>query len=198
MKLLLLGGALTLLALAFAQVFTWWYGPWQAIQGRMEPGQAYEVTGIVFAARTLFGFSLGVLLGTLIRRTVPAMAATAAVWLAIAWPSVVYLRPLIQKPAVAAEGKASEPSGWIFSSWLQDPAGHHVSMRTLLAQMRDQGVLSRDGVEQWLADHHYQWWDKYQPAGRFWHFQFVESGCYVALAVLFGAGTLWWLHRRAA
>ena len=45
--------------------------------------QAYEVEGIVFAARMLFGFALGALLGALIRRTVPAMAATLAVWLGV-------------------------------------------------------------------------------------------------------------------
>jgi hypothetical protein len=53
---------------------------------------------VVFAARTLFGFTLGVLLGLLIRRTVPAMAATAVAWVAVVVPSMVWLRPLIQKP----------------------------------------------------------------------------------------------------
>ena len=38
------------------------------------------------------------LVGVLIRRTVPAMAATAAAWLAVVVPSMIWLRPLIEKP----------------------------------------------------------------------------------------------------
>ena len=79
-KLVLLAIVLTALALAFSALFTWWYGPFDAITGRMAPYGAYEISGLVFAARTLFGFTLGVAAGLLIRRTVPAMAATAAVW----------------------------------------------------------------------------------------------------------------------
>jgi hypothetical protein len=97
-KLVLLAVVLTALALAFSALFTWWYGPFDAITGRMSTGDAYEISGLVFAARTLFAFTLGALLGLLIRRTVPAMAATAAAWAAVALPSMIYLRPLIQKP----------------------------------------------------------------------------------------------------
>src|SRR5882672_542795 len=75
-KLVILAAVLTALAFGFSVLFTWWYGPWLTIAGRMNPGQAYEVSGLVFAARTLFAFMLGALAGTLIRRTVPAMAAT--------------------------------------------------------------------------------------------------------------------------
>ena len=82
------GVLLTALALAFSALFTWWYGPFDAITGRMSPYGAYEISGLVFAARTLFGFTLGALLGLLIRRTVPAMAATAAVWAAVVVPSM--------------------------------------------------------------------------------------------------------------
>jgi len=70
----ILGAILTALALSFSALFTWWYGPWNTIQGRISPGGAYEISGIVFAARTLFAFSLGALLGAIIRRSVPAMA----------------------------------------------------------------------------------------------------------------------------
>ena len=62
---------LTALALIFSALFTWWYGPFNAITGHMT--HAYDVCGLAFAARTLFGFTLGVLLGVLTRRTMPAM-----------------------------------------------------------------------------------------------------------------------------
>jgi hypothetical protein len=191
-KLVLLAGALTALALAFSALFSWWYGPFEPLLGRMGRGQAYEVAGVVFAARTLFGFTLGALLGTLIRRTVPAMAATAATWLAVAWPSVVYLRPLIQAPINAPEDSTPK-SSWITSTWMQDAAGHHVNQDRVLQQAMASGIDPRT----WLTQHHYTNWVSYQPDSRFWHFQTIEASGYVTLALLLAGATIWWLHRRA-
>jgi hypothetical protein len=74
-KLLLLGSAVTLLALPISAAYSWWFGPWDPLMGRMTSGQTYEVAGIVFAARALFAFALGAFLGAVIRRTVATMAA---------------------------------------------------------------------------------------------------------------------------
>jgi hypothetical protein len=197
-KLVLLGVTLTVLALAFSLLFSWWYGPFGTILGRMGGGGAYEVAGIVFAARTLFGFMLGALLGALIRRTVPAMAATAAGWLAVTWPSVVYLRPLIQAPiAVTDAPKSATPHAWIINSWVQDATGHHLNQAQIFDQARASGVNSPDGFQAWMSQHGYTSWISYQPESRFWHFQVVEASAYVALALLLGGATIWWLHRRA-
>ena len=38
----------------------------------------------------------------------------------------------------------------------------------------------------------------YQPAGRFWPFQFIEAGIFVALNAAALGATIWLLHRRAA
>jgi hypothetical protein len=37
----------------------------------------------------------------------------------------------------------------------------------------------------------------YQPADRFWSFQFIEAGIFVALAVASLGTAIWLLHRRA-
>jgi hypothetical protein len=37
----------------------------------------------------------------------------------------------------------------------------------------------------------------YQPADRFWHFQFIEAGIFVALTAAALGATIWLLHRRA-
>ena len=146
-KLVILATVLTVLAIGFSLLFTWWYGPWLSIMGRMHPAQAYEVSGIVFAARTLFAFMLGALAGTLIRRTVPAMAATAVVWLAVVLLSMFGLRPLIETPVthLAATGAAHTPlaiefsngsaslgtvapqTAWEVARWTQDASGHHLT-----------------------------------------------------------------------
>jgi hypothetical protein len=38
----------------------------------------------------------------------------------------------------------------------------------------------------------------YQPADRFWTFQFIEAGIFVALTAAALGATIWLLHRRAA
>ncbi len=201
-KLVLLGSTLTLLAVAFSWCFSWWFGPWHSIMGRMGSGQAYEIEGLVFAARTLFAFTSGVFLGAVIRRTVPAMAATAALWLAVAWPTTIYLRPLIQPAKVVSDAAyIGIDKAWTISSWVQDGSGHHLSdsqVTTLAGRARAAGVQSSDQFTSWLAQHHYTRWDSYQPDSRFWHFQAVEASCWVLAALLFAAATVWWLRRRAA
>lgn len=197
-KLALLGAVLSMLALAFSAVAGWWYAPWVPLQGRMASGQAYEILGIVFAARTLFAFMLGALLGALIRRVVPAMAATALVWLGVVVPSVLFLRPLIEAPVVAPEASnALADTSWVIKSWFQDAAGERVSASELLAQARASGLSTRADFDSWLAQHHFTSWVSFQPEGRFWRFQLIEASGYVLLALVLAAATVWWVRRRA-
>jgi len=206
-KLVLLGVVLTALALAFSALFTWWYGPFDAVTGRMTTYGAYEVSGLVFAARTLFGFTLGALLGLLIRRTVPAMAATAAGWAAVALPSMIYLRPLIKNPITIighpAKGTIAGShvpfNANVIHYWIQNSAGHHVSFDQLFQQaIADNGgiIPSPDQFNAWLQ-HHYSQWVSYQPNGWFWHYQTVEASGYAILAVLLAVATVLILRRRA-
>jgi hypothetical protein len=199
-KLLLLGAAVTGLTLAFSAAYAWWFGPWYALMGRMSSGQTYEVAGVVFAARTLFVFCLGALLGALIRRTVPAMAATAAGWLVVAWPTTLWLRPHLQAPLVVPEDTLPAPlRDWTLRSWYQDAAGHHLGAAQL-TQLASQatGVQDRGSFSTWLGAHGYTSWAAYQPDSRFWHFQAVEAGGYVVLALLLAAATLRWVRNHAS
>ena len=38
----------------------------------------------------------------------------------------------------------------------------------------------------------------YQPASRFWAFQSIEAGIFVALTLIVLGATVWLVHRRAA
>ena len=38
----------------------------------------------------------------------------------------------------------------------------------------------------------------YQPAYRFWTFQWMEMSIYIVLAVLLGLFSYWWVRRRIA
>jgi ABC-type transport system involved in multi-copper enzyme maturation permease subunit len=207
-KLVLLAVVLTTLALTFSALFTWWYGPFDAITGRMSSSGAYEVSGLVFAARTLFGFTLGVLLGLLIRRTVPAMAATAAAWAAVALTSMIYLRPVIEKPittighpAKGAIASSHVPfNANVIDNWIQNSSGHHVNFDQLFqrAIVGNGGTIpSPDQFDAWMTQHHYSQWVSYQPNNWFWHFQTIEAGGYLTLAILLAVATVLILRRRA-
>jgi ABC-type transport system involved in multi-copper enzyme maturation permease subunit len=207
-KLVLLAVVLLAFALAFSALFTWWYGPFDAITGRMSPYGAYEISGLVFAARTLFGFTLGVLLGLLIRRTVPAMAATAVAWVAVVVPSMVWLRPLIQNPITVighpAKGTIASShvpfNATVVNHWFQDAAGHHVGFDQLFQQaiVGNGGTLpSPDQFNAYLAQHRYSEWVSYRPNGWFWHFQTVEASGYAILVILLAVATVLVVRRRA-
>ena len=82
-KLVLLGAAVAAIAGAFSVLVSWYYQPYLA------PGRLYSPTspllhwlfdlrGVAFAAWTLAAFTMGALAGVLIRRVVPAIAATLA------------------------------------------------------------------------------------------------------------------------
>ncbi|HEU5001925.1 MAG TPA: hypothetical protein VFW71_03985 [Actinomycetota bacterium] len=148
-RLALLGAAVTGLALAFAGVFTWWYGPWTAIDGRLSNSiGAYEVSGLVFAARTLFTLMLGAFLGALIRRTVAAMGATLLVSVGAVLASARWLRSHIEKPILAVISSAhpvsgaapprlaDKPTAWIISQWTTNAAGAHLTSAQVRSVMQ--------------------------------------------------------------
>ena len=52
------------------------------------------------------------------------------------------------------------------------------------------------GLMDYLRLHGIRLLADYQPPDRFWTFQLIEAGVFVALAVALVAGSLWWLQRR--
>jgi hypothetical protein len=200
-KMALIGSYLLAVTVAFSAVFAWWFRPWEQIIGRLSSGEAYEVTGVVFAARTLFAFTLGVALGAIIRRTVPAMLATAAVWLSVAWPSVIFLRPLIDRPvSVPSDSTSLSSSAWTISNWWQNKAGQRLSsagLDRLLTQAHQAGVQGSAAFQQFLTQHGWIQWSSFQPNHRFWHFQLIEASAYFGASLLVGLVAARWIARRA-
>jgi hypothetical protein len=80
-KLALIGAPLTIAALVISQLFTWLFAPFLTTQDVTVLSPAvFGTRGIVYAAWTLTGFCLGVFLGTLMRRVLPAMAAALGLY----------------------------------------------------------------------------------------------------------------------
>jgi hypothetical protein len=55
-----------------------------------------------------------------------------------------------------------------------------------------------EAFTQCLAQHGYTQWISYQPASRFWPFQWIEGGWLLALSALLIAVTIWLVRHRAA
>lgn len=199
-KLVLVAVPITAAAVIFSALFSWWFEPFQPMMGRMSGGQAYEVSGLVFGARTLFALVLGALVGALLRRVVVAMAVTGALWVATSWVDIIYLRPLIRTPmAVPADSSLITRGGWTISEWLRSPQGVHIGIKSsAVADLyRQSHTDARASFEQWLANHGYVHWVSYQPDSRFWSFQLVEASVYVVVSVALGLSTVWWVRHRA-
>ena len=80
-------------AFAVSQLFTWFFAPFLAAENlSVLTPPVFGTRGLAYAAWTLTAFCLGAFLGMLIRRILPAMAATLGVYAALAAATWLYLR----------------------------------------------------------------------------------------------------------
>jgi hypothetical protein len=125
--------------------------------------------GIAFAAWTLVALAIGAFLGMLLRRIIPAMAATLGAYLGLSLLAWLVLRedyPVAINTTNASlfSGPSTPNSPWILKTWTVGNT---------------------------------PWW-RYIPVSRFWPMQFIEAGWLLVLAIALGAGTVWLVRRRAA
>jgi hypothetical protein len=183
-KLALVTGGLVVLGAAMTAVITWYRAPMDRLTGRFLPN-IYDFEGVVPTAYILCAFGFAVLAGLLLRRTVPAMIAAFIPWLTIRLVIEFLVRPNFEAPvtvpcsaiAGACFGHGNGGSGISAIP----PATGHIGDWVLNPSAGPAGNL--------IA---------YQPADRFWPFQFIEAGIFVALTAAALGVTIWLLHRYAA
>jgi ABC-type transport system involved in multi-copper enzyme maturation permease subunit len=207
-KLVLLAVAVTAAAGAFSQVFTWFFRPFLAQEDlTVLSGTVFGTRGIAFAAWTLAAFAIGALAGMLIRRTVPAMAATLAVYTGLALATWLFLREhyplaLVTSNPNIDSGPFSVHDPWVLSTSYTGPGGKPASqsvVNQVLALFPQNGAPRvKETLAQAFAQHGITQWWRYIPVSRFWPMQFVEAGWLLALSVLLIAATVWLVRRRAA
>lgn len=91
-KIGLMVGAAVAVSLALVALWTWWRGPFDGLQTRFDPN-SFDFEGIAPVAYTLFALALCLAVGTILRRTAPAMAITFAVFLGLRVALESQLRP---------------------------------------------------------------------------------------------------------
>jgi hypothetical protein len=95
-KLAVVGAASAVTIGLFSLMATWWSSPWDRVNG--DPFSTFDVRNITPIGYALFAFALGVALGVLIRRTLPAMAATFVVYGAVRVFYNLHIRPHLLSP----------------------------------------------------------------------------------------------------
>jgi hypothetical protein len=207
---------------AFSVLLSWCYQPY-ITTGNQELGvygnsplvTIFSLREVTFPAWTVAAFAIGALAGMLIRRVVPAIVAALAVYAGLAIVAVAFLREHYLTPLVTSNQNVPG-SAWIIGQWWTKNgrfafAGNPPD--SLVGQFCDfpQTGVSKTGgglsgaasapvptIQQCLAPHGYTQWTSYQPATRFWPFQWIEGGWLLALSVLLIAATIWLVQRRAA
>jgi ABC-2 family transporter protein len=189
---------------AFSLLFSWFYQPFFT-DGQKTPfaPEVFGLRGIAFAAWTLAAFSIGAFAGMLIRRVVPAIAATLAVYTGLALTVGLDLRQHYMTPLLSSNPNLPG-SAWIMTQWWTKGGRFAFSgfpSNSLLMQIcPSSGPYKQlqETITQCMVQHGYTQWTSYQPGSRFWLFQWIEGGWLLALSVLLIAATVWLVRRRAA
>jgi len=219
-KLAALGLAVTVAAELFSLVLGWYYQPYfntgnyALALNEMSPFNSglFDLGRVTFAAWTLAAFAIGALAGMLIRRVVPAIAVTLAVYAGLAFAVGGFLREHYLTPLVTTSLNLPG-SAWVLGQWWTR-GGVTLSQATMVQVMDpifarkipavpsgDVHLFKQEALAssmQYLTKHGYTYWTRYQPGSRFWPFQWIEGGWLLALSVLLIAATIWLVRRRAA
>jgi hypothetical protein len=213
-KLVALAVVVTAAAAAISVLLSWYYRPYfhpyfagnpMSLTSESSPlaGGLFDLRGVAFAAWTLVAFAIGGLVGVLIPRVVTAIVVSLAAYAALAFAAGMYLRQLYLAPLLTSKLNVPGSALIVSQRWLTK-GGEPVS-RAVLSQVLQEGgpqLAGKGGVPQalgswqYLVEHGYTMWTTYQPASRFWTFQWIEAGWLLALSVLLIATTVWLVHRR--
>jgi ABC-type transport system involved in multi-copper enzyme maturation permease subunit len=191
---------------------TWWSGPNNALYlNAFNPGR-FDIMGIVPVAYSVFAMALGIMAGALLRRTLPAMAVTLAGFIAVRAVVALALRPHYMTAVTVfykvTGGYTPAGSYWQLAQGVVGPNGQvlpqpngagadGVPMSYLpasCAPLNGGAAKAAPSCAQALA--HFRGFITYQPASRYWAFQDIEAGIFVALTAVLIAVTAVVLLRR--
>jgi hypothetical protein len=214
-KLALLGVTIAVLAGAFGELFAWFFDPFLRVEEmNVLAATAFITRGIAFAAWTLVAFAIGAFLGMLLRRILPAMAATLGAYLAlalVAWDLRKHypVALITSNPNIGNVNANLTNAPWVLSTWFTGPGGKPANQSTVnqvLALAHGSGTVTAAGgagkaketLAQALAQHGITEWTKYIPVSHFWPMQLFEAGWLLALSAVLIAATVWLVRRRVA
>jgi hypothetical protein len=218
-KLALTGLAAMAVTEAFSLMHAWWADPISkaialgggasVLSGNRYAWIAFASHGITPLGYAAFAFALGTAAGALIRRAVPAMAVTLAIFALAQLPMPLWVRPNIIPPAstiatvdaaqvnfgsLTASAVPGQPGAWVVSSHAINAAGQPLTVLPEscfpdnATEKYDPGpCFDKLGIREVV---------NYQPASRYWPLQMIETGIFLTLALALAWFCFWWTGRR--
>ncbi len=222
-KLAVVGLASMAVAGLLSLMVTWWASPID--QASMHQWAVLSQRNIIPVGSAALAFTLGVTAGVLIRRTLPAMAVTLVVFalaqILMAGASPHLVTPLRATPAITtASLQATGIAGHdrlfvqpaptsIPGAWILSPSQHcsgTASCNVITATGQSAASLPATRVcrpagtgqacDAYIATLHLRQAVTYQPASRYWIFQWYETAIYLAVSLILTAVCFWAIHRR--
>ncbi|MFD4909807.1 ABC transporter permease [Kitasatospora purpeofusca] len=193
----LIGAVALVLSVGYALGAAWWLQPLADNGLGRFRYLVFDVQGIAPIGYTLFAVALGILAGTLARRVLPAMGISLAAFIAVRAVVELFARPYFQ-PARTLSYAIDSPltanrfaGSWIYQEGVRNGTGTLVLPDGRIGcgpaggggpDGGSTGCLARIAQEYGPGPHTN--WQEYQPADRFWTFQAIETGIFLALTVL--------------
>ena len=179
---------------------TWWSGPDNALNLDAFNNGRFDIMGLVPIAYAVFAMALGIAAGTLLRRTLPAMAVTLAGFIGVRAVVALWLRRHYMSPVTVISNvtHAYAPRG----SYMPIASGVLDAHGQVLPQPNGAGAFGiplgylpnscaplNSGITKVAAScthalAHFRGFVTYQPASRYWAFQGIETGIFVLLAAI--------------
>jgi hypothetical protein len=187
------GGFTLAVSIVYGLGATWWMEPLMTA-GRMSRFESglFDMQGMAPIGYTLFAVALGVFAGTVWQKVLPAMGVALAGFAGLRIALTVLARPRFMPPKVrtylvqGSTGERGNLTGdWVLAKQVRNPDG---SVAAANAEVACPPGASGPGGSPCGRDLGLQAgaynWQQYQPSDRFWLFQGIETGIFVALAVL--------------
>ena len=205
---------------AVAALVTWWSGPQNALNADAFQPNYLDQQGINPVGYALFATALGIAAGTLLRRTIPAIAVVLGGFIAVRFLIDDFVRQHYMTAVTTYYGVAGSfsPSGaaWVLASGAVNKQGQvfsgyystaingvplgalPASCQKLVPNGNPPSDAATHAVNSCMQSAGFRSFITYQPASRYWAFQGIETGIYVALAAALIAITFAVITRRDA
>ncbi len=210
---------------AIAALVTWWSGPRNAAFANAFQPNYFDQQGLVPVGYSVFATALGIAAGAVLRRTLPAIAIVIGGFIGMRLWISQDLRMHFMTPVTAFYGVAANfnpPAGSIdVGGGLINKAGQFVtgslgnvmidgvpstSLPAACQQLIPASASGPNGpsgatlnaVYGCLQQAGYRQFLSYQPISRYWAFQGIETGIYLAVAAALIAITFYAVRRRDA
>ncbi|WP_426562904.1 ABC transporter permease subunit [Angustibacter sp. McL0619] len=190
----LVGAVAVVVGVVYGLGMSWWIWPLTHIgeQSRFSVF-FFDMAGLVPIGYTLFAVALGIFVGTVSRKVLPAMAFTLVGFALLRIVMTVLARPhYVPARALKTAFSGGDPGqsaatlgGWVLKRGIRNAAGHMVAPNASIGCPPGVGDPGGGdcGANLGFGRGAYNW-TLFQPADRYWLFQSIETGIFLAISAL--------------